>query len=950
MQNTWSDGLPLTVRYFSVYNEQLPARRHTQIDFEKKAYTDNINRHEVLFTTDVTYSKGGCFLWSSNLLTANIWLPINCSAPVAHPFIVCEKKITTKKSKTLHEHSMLKCNSMFLHIISSCIRITKNFHFSQIQQSIFPHLGNVPPRILSAWTMQSNTVGNRWIVKWVKDADCDCFMSTDTFYMENKTWHEEACNCTKDKPAVIMMPPKETLADELLSLCRDENTILKVYRCDGTNDCVDGDDEDNCFHICSTNANCTKECNYPDCVCMQMYHQCVLGGCVHRSFICDGVVNCAYDDSDELKCNYQLERSNRLQETPNYQQFSFCNGFSNETFPNLELCLLVRDQYGLTKHCNNTEHLHFCADFSCPNHYKCANSYCIPKHSVCDGVKDCPQGKDEEQCSEFECRGYMRCKGMSLCLHLSYLCNGAMDCTMYGDDEVLCDSRDCPTQCECTGLIIECDKVTMHSSNSITNFKSKVIIITQSVINIKDITIVLFSMVHFLNLSNSMIFPQIDPSSFKTTINLQILDLTNVNIKNVGENVFTGLPSLAYLYLSHTQAFILKQNTFHLPSLITLQLHTAGVQTIENNAFCHLLTLKILNIAYNSLKVISTNTFSCLGSLSLLDLRGNPLVFIATSAFEGIVVVSFSGLAKQCCTIATTSGCQLDYKIFVRGEIHKLCQPMLINSMSLRISYASIGVLLSTLGIMIIAKLMAKKKTEVTKVTPYVMAMVIADSLNGLFITMVFLCDLLKHSLTENLLHMDNLSDMFYYLGSIPRLALMLSRLEHLLLTIQMYVATCYVFSHYDEKIKMIRFIFMASCIVYCIFDASWLRHINAGNLVAWQPYQATDFSVKDIISIFIILSYETLSCLVTLILYIGIYQTVKKTEQRVQAKRLKKRALIAKRLIRLTVGRVIVFLISLVLIVTLTFERQLSALILQLFVVLLLPVSLVVNVVLFYE
>ena len=944
-QKTWGDGMPLTVRYFSAYNEQLPAHRHTQINPGRNKFQDKRSPNDALFTPDTTYTQGSCYLWSSNLLTTNRWLPVNCSGQVAHPFIVCEKKITAMKSKRFYERSILNCNSQFLHFNISCIRLVKDFHQSQLHQSVLPLLENIFPRILSAWTMQLNTVGNRHVTRWVEKNKCQCFTSSDTFYIENKTWHEEPCNCTTDYPSVLMMQPKETSTDDLLSLCKDGNVILEVYRCDGITDCTDGDDEDNCVHICSAHANCTKECNYPACLCMPQFHQCAQGGCVHHSFVCDGVANCVYDESDELKCNYLLERPNHSGE---HQQVSFCNGFSNDTFPNLELCMLVRDQYGVTKYCNNTEHLHYCFDFSCPNHYKCPHSYCIPMHLVCDDTKDCPQGEDEDQCSEFVCRGYMRCKGMTLCLHPNYLCNGAIECTMFGDDEILCNNRDCPIQCECTGFAIVCHKVQINHLNPTLNIESKAMIITDSVINIKVMPLSSFTMIHLLNLSNSMIIPQLDPSSFKNMIRLQIIDLTNVNIKGVGEMVFMGLSSLTYLYLPHIEASNLKQDTFHLPSLITLQLHSAGIQTLADNVFCHLLVLNALNIANNRINVILTNTFSCLGSLSFLDLRDNPLVYIATSAFEGIAVVGISGHVKHCCIIITTSQCQLDNQRFVSDEIDQLCHSVLVNLMSVRVIYGSIGVILNIFNILVLAKLFAKKKNEVTKVTPYVKLMAVVESLNGIFITMVFVSDLIDRSRRGYLQH--TLSEVLPYLGSIPRLALMMSRLEHLLLTIQMYVATCHVLSHYDGNIKRFRFIIGTSCIVFWIIDATWLRHINDGNLVAWQPYQLTDFSVKDIISIVAILLYETLTCLIVLTLYKRIYRGTIKAEERANIKRLERRALIAKRLIRLTVGRVTIFLFTMALIFTLTFGQQISTITMQLFTLLVLPASMIVNVILFYE
>ena len=44
--------------------------------------------------------------------------------------------------------------------------------------------------------------------------------------------------------------------------------------------------------------------------------------------------------------------------------------------------------------------------------YKCRESYCIPLHMVCDDVPDCPEGEDEQGCSNpTKVIGLLKCRG-----------------------------------------------------------------------------------------------------------------------------------------------------------------------------------------------------------------------------------------------------------------------------------------------------------------------------------------------------------------------------------------------------------------------------------------------------------------------------------------------------------------------------------------------------------
>ena len=393
-------------------------------------------------------------------------------------------------------------------------------------------------RILTAWTIPIFTDGQKRNainvnLRHENNCNCDCFTSVDPRYMEVKTWYHENCNCSIKYQTLIMVPQTKTVIPNDIFSCDDDSYKQVAYRCDGEIDCSGKEDEQNCFHICSTYTNFNLDCTPPDCTCTQLYHQCTLGGCVHQTFVCDGVVNCPADDSDEVMCQYRMSRSPQKKRLLN-DAFSLCNSFSNETYPNNEICLLTRDQYGVTEHCSNTEHLRYCVDFSCPNHYKCLGSYCIPLHLLCDGVEDCHAGEDEEQCGGFVCQGYFQCKGTHLCLHLNYLCDGVVDCPVHRDDEQFCDDFQCPTDCECIGFTVTCITVAPSTLQSIWRHKDRKVVILKSnnsVVNSAHIFFKHFPWLLILHLRDTRFANTLDPYAFSHMPQLRILDLSNTGMK-----------------------------------------------------------------------------------------------------------------------------------------------------------------------------------------------------------------------------------------------------------------------------------------------------------------------------------------------------------------------------------------------------------------------------------
>ena len=958
----WGDGMPMTVSYLSVPNDQQPAKWF-QKPVDQKEQTNFIPTHMILsdeFALEKINSNGSCFVWSTNVLMFDTWLQFNCSFKISQPFIVCEKKLNINQTRVLFKRPKLQCTAGRLDFNGYCMGISKHIDNRRILNSV-PHdilkIENpVLKRILTAWTMALYTGQKRttiYVVNRRFNHNCECYTSIDIMYMENKTWYnDKSCSCSMRYPTLTVVSPKKTLIPKHLYSCEDGNFRQATYRCDGNADCHRREDERNCFHICSTPPNCIKGCTIPDCICTQMYHQCTLGGCVHQTFVCDGIVHCAADDSDELMCLQQYWR------TPEKRKFigvvsSFCNIYRNETYPNNEICLLTRNQNGITKHCRNTEHLRFCIDFRCPNYYKCLESYCIPLHLVCDGIKDCPTGQDESHCSEFACQGYYKCKGQYLCVDLKYLCDGVVDCPMHRDDEQYCDKFLCPKDCECIGFTVTCTTITRSSLQSIVNHKNRKAIVVSGdsfIINGAKIQFKNFPWLLMLNLSGTRFVQGLQPGSFTRMPLLRVLDLTNVNIRLDRWNRFTHMESLKHLYLIRSAAPRLHSNTFQLPNLMCLYLQHSEIQYIENRIFCPLSNLKLLNLSTNKIKHISIETFNCLNELHSLDISNNQLTTIAESAFHGISSVWFSRHITLCCYLNPTTSCQVDKKTISSLVIQNQCQHILAQHTWLKVIYILMGATSTLLSIifMITMLLNIEKKNKSSR---FIRIIVISDALNGIYLLTVYASDMINEHLAYKIAQRINLLYPLYYVSALPNISIIITRFEHVLMTVGMYIATCHIFLDFELNNKVARLVLWTIGISYCVGDIVLLGNVSLGYSLIWQPYQTTDFNLKNIVSIVLITGYELTTTIINIYLCTCIFKSVARIELRMQTKRLsKRRYAVAKNLIHLTVGRAALTLSFVSLIVLLRFELGLSTIAKQVLIAFGVPSSTIVHFVMFYN
>ncbi|XP_018597567.1 relaxin receptor 1-like isoform X2 [Scleropages formosus] len=259
----------------------------------------------------------------------------------------------------------------------------------------------------------------------------------------------------------------------------------------------------------------------------------------------------------------------------------------------------------------------------CPlGQFPCGNLLvCLPQSRQCNGVKDCENGADEENCVDNT--GW------------PHLFDAFAKPNILESNECLLDVV--PEVCDCEARRVNCNG---RNLQYIPVVSSNVTALHLQNNSIRTISTRAFSGLYKLKklfLSQNMI-TTLKAAVFRDLHNLQWLILEDNHISSIRQKSFTGLKTLFFLSLLNNSLNNIPKKSFcqEMPRLNWLEMEGNMISELQSSSFQECSALTVLALRRNRIHIIQEGTFSTMQKLIDLDLSMNRIQELPPSLFKNL--------------------------------------------------------------------------------------------------------------------------------------------------------------------------------------------------------------------------------------------------------------------------------------------------------------------------
>ena len=226
---------------------------------------------------------------------------------------------------------------------------------------------------------------------------------------------------------------------------------------------------------------------------------------------------------------------------------------------------------------------------------------------VCDGTWHCLFGDDEHSCTHFHCGGFFVCAKChhKECIHVTEICNGVKDCCT-GEDEDICNLQ-CPKPCKCLMYAAACSSSSFESISVLINSYMVYLELTNILMIDNSFDKVYVERYILVLKWTKSKLEDICTDVKLNSVFLQYLDFSFNNLYQIENHCFLLHKELKILLLANNILRNIEINAFHnIFNLIKLDLSNNNLLEFSANIFLKM-NIFMINISHNNLKILDTN-------------------------------------------------------------------------------------------------------------------------------------------------------------------------------------------------------------------------------------------------------------------------------------------------------------------------------------------------------